>query len=437
MQTTERKSTATRRRGEVLRAVDWLLPAVVVSVAGLIWLVALRYDDAMEKALVTSYRDTQLEIVRSVARGIHGVAGDLPKAGADIPAIEQEEFRRLVAPVRLLRSGDAWIYTPDYVVFDESSDFPEIYRGKSMSEIFASQKNHGARDYEVMTEAASRATEGVGSHVWLPDKGREIAAWTPVRLEGHVRTIGLSTPVKEIFAATGFQRHRRFTFGVCILATAAALLLATVSVVSTAKTRRFNRMLQSRNEERQGVVHELQREMSLRERSESEARAVSVRLNALVEAVPDLIYFKDSNGRHQIVNRAFEAFCRHPRKKILDRTDSELFPHRNIDGFIASDRRVLKEGKVLRTEQETDAESGVSRWFDTVKAPIADADGQVTGVVGVSRDVTDLKAAEADRSRLADRLMHAQKMEAIGTLAGGVPTTSTTFCQGSSATRNC
>ncbi len=244
---------------------------------------------------------------------------------------------------------------PDYVVFDESSDFSEIYRGKSMS---------------------------------------------------------------EIFAATGFQRHRRFTFGVCILATAAALLLAAVSLGSTAKTRRFNRMLQSRNEELQGVVHELQREVSLRERGESEARAVSVRLNALVEAVPDLIYFKDSNGRHQIVNRAFEAFCRRPRKKILGRTDSELFPHRNIDGFIASDQRVLKEGKVLRTEQETDAESGASRWFDTVKAPIADADGQVT--VGVSRDVTDLKAAEADRSRLADRLMHAQKMEAIDTLAGGL-----------------
>jgi hypothetical protein len=47
-------------------------------------------------------------------------------------------------PGRLLENGEAGICSPDHVFLDLSSDFPEIHRGRSMSEIFSLQENQGA-----------------------------------------------------------------------------------------------------------------------------------------------------------------------------------------------------------------------------------------------------------------------------------------------------
>ena len=49
-----------------------------------------------------------------------------------------------------------------------------------------------------------------------------------------------------------------------------------------------------------------------------------------------------------------------------------------------------------------------------------DDSGSVLGLVGISRDITELKNAEKERERLGQQLLQAQKMEALGTLAGGV-----------------
>jgi PAS domain S-box-containing protein len=110
-----------------------------------------------------------------------------------------------VAPVRLLENGNPWIYASDHIVFDLSSDLPHEYRGKSMAEIFSLQREHGASHYEEMAEAVTNAREGVGWYVWLPEKGQEIAAWTPVSVGEFVWIVGLSTPLPEILASTGIQ----------------------------------------------------------------------------------------------------------------------------------------------------------------------------------------------------------------------------------------
>jgi signal transduction histidine kinase len=59
-------------------------------------------------------------------------------------------------------------------------------------------------------------------------------------------------------------------------------------------------------------------------------------------------------------------------------------------------------------------------YWDSFKVPLLDEEGHLTGLVGIGRDVTAYKEAENERQRLSRQLMHAQKMEAIGTLAGGV-----------------
>ncbi len=124
---------------------------------------------------------------------------------ADIDEIEQEILKEFIEPIKLLENGDAWIYNRDYVIFDKSSDFPEQYIGKSMREIFEMQKEKGAYHYEELTKGVENATEGKGWYVWLPEKGKEIVAWTSFEFNGKTWTLGLSTPESEILDHAGFD----------------------------------------------------------------------------------------------------------------------------------------------------------------------------------------------------------------------------------------
>ncbi|NNG01073.1 MAG: PAS domain-containing protein [Desulfobacteraceae bacterium] len=374
------------------RYVLMALPLFVLGALSFGWFVAMRAQQALETAVIASYQETQLEIVRSVARSITVYVQDKLGDGVEIEVIEQEILKRFVAPIHLLENGDAWIYAPDYVVFDLSSDFPEAYRNKSMAEIFALQAANGAWHYEAMTYDVSHAREGVGWYVWLPEKGREIAAWSPVRMGTHVWTIGLSTPLPEILQATGADRQTRLIFATMGMGTAFGLLLSLIAAWSIAGRRR----------------------------TETALREVNARLEALIEALPDIIYFKDLKGHNLIVNKAFEAMTGKPRTEILGKTNADLFSPQLAESCQKSDDKVLQTRNVQRFEECSHSQDGSEIFYDSYKAPLFGGDGQLIGLVGVSRDVTQQRLAEKERRLLNEKLMRAEKMEAIGALAGGV-----------------
>ncbi len=402
------------------RIMEPALALVMIVVLALGWFVALRYQSALKRAVTNAYQETQIEIVRAMARNVAFFAQRELERGRPIEEVEQEIFRRFVAPVRLLENGDAWIYAPDHVVFDRSSDFPEIYRGKSMAEIFTTQVRSGASHYEEMTRAVTEAREGVGWYVWLPEKGREIAAWTPVRLESHIWTIGLSTPLSEILVATGAKRQSRFILAVMSGTTMLGLCMAVLALQGMLRRQQLDQRLRRSHAELALSVEDLRREIEKRQRTETAMQEVNVRLNALIEAMPDAIYFKDQQGRNWVVNRAFCALVELPREKILGRCDGDLFPPDLAEACRRSDEEILSRRQPCRAEEQVIGPAGECTYFDTYKAPLFDAAGQIAGLVGISRDITAQKVAEQERRRLNEQLMQAQKMEAIGTLAGGV-----------------
>ncbi|KQC05326.1 MAG: hypothetical protein APR53_08050 [Methanoculleus sp. SDB] len=182
-----------------------LLLCVFLILAGLGIFIIISQTHAVTHTAIASYQQTELEIVREAARSIqeYVYVHTVVLGRTDIRTIEQEIFKKFIEPIHLLENGDAWIYAPDHVVFDLSSDFPDEYRGKSMAQIFAIQKAFGASHYEEMTADVTNAREGVGYYIWLPEKGEEIAAWTPVTVGEYTWTVGLSTPLPEILDATG------------------------------------------------------------------------------------------------------------------------------------------------------------------------------------------------------------------------------------------
>ena len=118
------------------------------------------------------------------------------------------------------------------------------------------------------------------------------------------------------------------------------------------------------------------------------------RLSSLLQAIPDVVYFKDAGGRNIIVNKAFEDLAGRPAAEILGRTDDELLPPDLAAKCRESDVKVLENRSPIRFEEVSIGPGGSARFFETVKSPIFDEAGAILGLVGISRDITERKIWE-------------------------------------------
>lgn len=154
-------------------------------------------------------------------------------------------------------------------------------------------------------------------------------------------------------------------------------------------------------------------------RLEAEARKSDRMLISVAQAIPDLVYIKDAEGRHLMVNKAVEAFTGQAADQLHGKTMADLMPPDLAASCMRSDREPVDTGMPVRAEERFMSAGGV-RILDTIKTPLRDERGIVVGIVGVSRDITDKVRAEEERRLLQTQLLQAQKMEALGHLAGGV-----------------
>ncbi len=131
----------------------------------------------------------------------------------------------------------------------------------------------------------------------------------------------------------------------------------------------------------------------------------------LIYTIPDIIYFKDIQGRNMVVNKAFEKFVGLKSIDIIGKTDDQIFPPDLAAHCLLSDQEVMKNRKSLCFEEEGMSKDGKMTYFETIKSPLCDASGNVVGVVGVSRDITARKYHE-EQSRLYSSLLN-QSNDAI------------------------
>ncbi len=139
-----------------------------------------------------------------------------------------------------------------------------------------------------------------------------------------------------------------------------------------------------------GIIHDV----TERVRIEQELREANARFESLLEALPDIIYFKDLEGRNLIVNRAMEDLTGLGRSQIIGQTDDKIFPAELAAQCRESDRVVLAERKSMRFYETLMDQKGNKVHFETIKAPVFDRSGNLTGIVGISRNITELKLAE-------------------------------------------
>jgi len=264
------------RSGKKSSLLDWefdlTLPILAVLIIVLGWFMVVNYERALREGAIKAFETTQLEIVRAASRSVAAYAKGQEAQGRSVADVEQEILKLFIAPMHLLDHGDAWMYAPDRVIFDQSSDFPEAYRGKNMAEIFQLQRARGASHFEGMVADAAAGREGGGWYVWLPEKGPEIAAWAPVSLGDRVWTIGLSTPLSEILAATGVAEQSRNAIAMMALISIGGLGLAITSTRNIIERRKAEVELAEANVDLEDKVKRGARELAVKSQALMESR---------------------------------------------------------------------------------------------------------------------------------------------------------------------
>ena len=119
-------------------------------------------------------------------------------------------------------------------------------------------------------------------------------------------------------------------------------------------------------------------------------------LQTLLDSIPDFIFFKDTDSRFTQVNRACAAFIGvDDPTELLGKSDADFFPAATAREFRADERHLLTTGEAVigKPESRVGADGHI-RWVLTNKVPIRDPDGRITGLVGISREITERKLSE-------------------------------------------
>ncbi len=121
-------------------------------------------------------------------------------------------------------------------------------------------------------------------------------------------------------------------------------------------------------------------------------------LQALMDNIPDYIYFKDTSSAFTRVNHSLaQAMGISELNKALGKTEFDFLSAPLAQQFIEDEQQLFRAGKPIIDQIEFNpAADGQERWFSTTKVPIRDKDGAVIGLVGISRNITEHKRLEAN-----------------------------------------
>jgi PAS domain S-box-containing protein len=154
-------------------------------------------------------------------------------------------------------------------------------------------------------------------------------------------------------------------------------------------------------------------DVSARVEAEIATRQTGELLQAVMDGAPDAIYVKDLQGRYLLCNQVVARFIGRPIDEIIGRACSTLFNPEDARTIEAADRIVFETGLVHSSEEPLTS-AGSLRQVQDSKAPYRNERGEVIGLIGISRDVTEQHKLATDLAAEHARLIAVQDVGKIG-----------------------
>ncbi len=127
---------------------------------------------------------------------------------------------------------------------------------------------------------------------------------------------------------------------------------------------------------------------------EKDLKESEAKLQAVINSIPDFIFYKDIESRYTGVNKAYAKHIKNSPENIIGKTDFDLFDKKEANIFLESDKKTIQTNVDLVYEEWTQDFSGKNIYLDTRKTPLINSEDKTIGIVGVSRNITELKYAE-------------------------------------------
>jgi PAS domain S-box-containing protein len=145
-------------------------------------------------------------------------------------------------------------------------------------------------------------------------------------------------------------------------------------------------------------------------------------LDAMLENIPDRIYFKDAKSRFVKVSKALAKRMGITNlEEVVGKTDFDFFPVEKAREFYDDEQRIIQTGQPLINKIEKHVLSnGDVSWTSTTKVPLCTSDGSIVGIAGINRDITDLKLAELKIEKINRELREASRQAGMAEVATGV-----------------
>ena len=125
-------------------------------------------------------------------------------------------------------------------------------------------------------------------------------------------------------------------------------------------------------------------------------------LRALMDNIPDHVYFKDNDSRFLRISKSQASiFGIDDPSQAIGKTDFDFFAEEHARSAFEAEQKIVKSGiAIVDLEEKESWPDGRQTWASTTKVPFRNVQGEIIGTFGISRDITERKHAEEERQRL-------------------------------------
>jgi PAS domain S-box-containing protein len=160
----------------------------------------------------------------------------------------------------------------------------------------------------------------------------------------------------------------------------------------------------------------MSRDITERRRAESQLRNQA----EILRNVQDSVIVTDVEGKISHWNEGAVQIFGYSSEEMLGESITKVCKPEERERIAASQLEMLRKGTPFSGEWEGIRKDGEPVWLILSTVPMKGPKGEISGLLGVGKDITDRKKAEKEKERFQEQLIHSEKMAGIGTLTSGI-----------------